>query len=113
MNKKGSEAIPIVLLVIGVFALCCFALLTFLMADFKATTSFVGVNIMKKFTQNIEEYNSYKNIKNVSEAKLAEIFILKDIGDEKCFYYEERDKKAFSRLQGDYGNLLFSVQYCP
>ena len=111
MNKKGS--IPIVLLVIGVFAVCCFALFTFLMADFNANTSFVGVNVMKNLTQNIEEYNSYKNVKNISESKLSLMFNLKNIDGKKCFYYEERDKKAFSYLQGDYGNLLFSVEYCP
>ncbi len=111
MNRKGS--IPIVLLVIGVFAICCFALLTFLMADFKATTSFVGISIMKNLTQNIEEYDSYKNIQNISEERLASMFNLKEIKGQDCFYYEELDKKAFSRLQGDYGNVLFSVQYCP
>lgn len=111
MSKKGG--IPVTLLVIGVFAICCFALLTFLIADFKATTSFAGVNVMKNLTQNIEEYNSYKNIKNISEDKLSIMFNLKEINEQKCFYYEERDKKAFSRLQGDYGSLVFSVQYCP
>lgn len=111
MNRKGS--IPIVLLVIGVFAVCCFALLTFLMADFKATTSFSGVNLMENLTQNIEEYHSYKNVKNISEETLSVMFNLKDINGQDCFYYEEKDRKAFSRLQGDYGNVLFSVQYCP
>jgi|GEM_PF-3440520 len=111
MNRKG--AIPVVILVIGVFAVCTFALLTFLIADFKATTSFSGVNIMKNLTQNVEEYTAYKNIKNISTEKLGVMFNLKEINGQKCFFYEERDKKAFSRLKGDYGNLLFSVQYCP
>lgn len=111
MNKKGS--IHVVLLVIGVFAICSFALLTFLIADFNSTTSFVGVNVMKNLTQNIEEYTAYKNIKNMSETQLVPMFNLRNINGKQCFYYEERDKKAFSRLQGDYGVLLFSVQYCP
>lgn len=111
MNKKGS--LPIVLLVIGVFVVCTFALLTFLIADFNSTTSFVGINVMKNLSQNIEEYTAYKNVKGFSVEQLSLIFNLKDMGGQKCFYYEERDKKAFSRLQGDYGDLLFSVQYCP
>jgi len=53
MNKKGD--LPVTILVIGVFAVCTLALLSFFYSSFLIHKSFVGVEIIENANIQIEE----------------------------------------------------------
>jgi len=81
MNKKGD--IPITILVIGVFAICSLALLSFLNSDIQTENSFVGIGLIEKMNSQIEEYSVYKNSENLN---------IKMENGETFFYQEKREK---------------------
>lgn len=58
-DKKGD--IPVTILVIGVFAICSLAILTFFISDFRISNSFVGLEIMDKVNTLSEEYIFYSS----------------------------------------------------
>ncbi|MBU2612634.1 MAG: hypothetical protein KKB62_02850 [Nanoarchaeota archaeon] len=108
-SKKGD--LPITLLVIGIFALLAFALLTFFIADFKTSNSFVSVDVMQSINSMADEYLFYKN-HEMDEATLDSIFggnITEDFGR----------RYFFSNISIDEGIpfinqkkvLLFSIKY--
>jgi len=106
-NKKGDVAITI--LVIGVFAVCSLALLTFFISDFRNSNSFVGLDLMHKLNAQIDEYNFYKS-QGISESDLNKIFEFKYEGDKKSFYLEKSVSQG-SFFNGKKEVILFSVKY--
>ncbi|NCN86597.1 hypothetical protein GW932_02090 [archaeon] len=107
-NKKGD--VPITLLVIGVFAICTLALLTFFIADFKMSNSFVGVTKMQQMNAAIDEYLWYKN-KGISEETLDKLFNFTYEDGIKYFYFEQTyNKDLFARIKGE-DTLIFSAKY--
>ena len=55
INKHGD--LPITLLVIGVFAVCTLALLSFMYSSYNLNKSLAGVNIVEKANGQIESQN--------------------------------------------------------
>lgn len=53
-NKHGD--LPVTILVIGVFAVCSLALLSFFYSNLKVQNSFVGIDSMEKMNLQIETY---------------------------------------------------------
>ncbi len=74
-NRKGD--IPIIILVIGVIAICGLALLSFFSSSFNLEQSFTNVPIMEELNVKIAEYNFYK-AKGVSESQINEILNIKE-----------------------------------
>ena len=109
MNKKGD--IPITILVIGVFAVCSLALLTFFISDFRISNSFVGLEIMDKVNTLNEEYIFYSN--ELTEEELDELVRYfnwtEEIGVRYLSYKESYDKFSFSSFKKE-ETLLFSVK---
>ena len=103
--KRGN--IPITLLVIGVFALCAFALLSFFISDFKVSNSFVGVDILHKVNSDIDGFYFYKR-QGVSSKNLEQIFkFLKE--DDKDYIYIEKTIPEGLFIKKE--TFLFSVKY--
>lgn len=109
-NKKGDIAIT--LLVVGVFAVCSLALLTFFISDFKVGNSFVGIDKVHKLNSDLDAYEFYKS-EGISEESLNTIFrdsILEK--NEKKYFYQEKSYSKFSFTKFKQEEvLLFSVQY--
>lgn len=105
--KKGS--LPVTLLVIGIFAICGFALLTFFISDFKISNSFVGVDVLKKVVSEADEYLFYKN-SGVPDDELEKIFNLTEEYGREYFYHERSDNEGFLFF-GEKKILLFSAKY--
>ncbi len=103
-NKKGD--IPVTILVIGVFAVCSLALLTFFISDFKITNSFVGLEVMEKMNAQIDEYKYYRS-EGVSEGKIQGYYRILEENGRSYLYLE----KYSSDLFGKEKILLFSVRY--
>ncbi len=77
MNKKGN--LPIIILVLGVLAVCSLALLSFYASNFKISNNFVGVKLIEKLNSQIET-NLYqeKPVDNLYEDKNVTTFNFKD-----------------------------------
>lgn len=59
-NKKGD--IPITILVIGIFAVCTLAILSFKFMDIKITKGFYeSIEAIEEMNSQIQEYYFYKN----------------------------------------------------
>ncbi len=106
-SKRGD--LPVTLLVIGIFALCGFALLTFFISDFKTTNSFVGVEILEKVNSFADEYSFYKN-SGMSQEDLESLFDLKEEYGRKYFHAEKPVGGEIPFFGGKKA-LLFSVKY--
>jgi hypothetical protein len=55
INKRGD--LPLTVLVIGVFAVCILAIISFIYSSFLLHKSFVGIDIMEKANIQIESHN--------------------------------------------------------
>ena len=58
MNKRGD--VPITILVIGIFALCTLALISFYFASIKVVNSFAGVSLAEEVNSIGEQISFYK-----------------------------------------------------
>jgi hypothetical protein len=58
LNKRGD--VPITLLVIGVFAICTLALLSFFLANLKIEKAFSGVSLMENVNSIAEKIKFYE-----------------------------------------------------
>jgi len=67
-NKRGN--LPIIILVLGVLAVCSLALLSFYTSNLKVSNNFVGVKLIEKLSSQIE-VNQYqgKSVDGLNETK--------------------------------------------
>lgn len=89
-NRHGE--IPIVILVIGIFAVCSLALITFYMSNTKFKQSFAGLDLMEKANIQIENQTFH-------EISPDNIYLEKKIDESKWYSWEKKEK------------ILFSVKY--
>ncbi len=87
-NKRGD--IPITILVIGVIAICGFALFTFLSSSRHVRSYFVGIGMMEKLNSQIEQ-------KIFNGENPAGLYLSKNVNKGVLFWKEDV--------------LLFSVEY--
>jgi hypothetical protein len=98
-NKKGD--VPVMVLVIGVLAICGLAIMSFSINIGNARSTFSGVSIVEKASFEIEKYNFY----NLDE-------IDPNVDDVKTFFDIKRDKereKYFIDVSDFWGEV--SVRY--
>lgn len=121
INKKGD--VPTAILVLGVFALCTLALISFYASGIFVKNTFFGPNLVEQMNSNINEYNFYKS-QNLNEQTIKEILLLEDdfyIGEnpESGKYFEinktETNFKfgdlSFDKEDWSEEKLLISVKY--
>jgi hypothetical protein len=104
-NKRGDVTITI--LVLGVFLLGAFALLSFFMSDFKLSNSFESILVMEKANSQIDEYLFYRN-SGVAIEDIYTLFEIKEINNVKYLHNEVNSKGNFGVKEKE---LLFSVDY--
>ncbi|MEA3414357.1 MAG: hypothetical protein U9Q99_02425 [Nanoarchaeota archaeon] len=106
-NRRANLAV--VILVIGTFAVCALALLTFYVSDSKISTSFVSLHLMEQMNVQIDEFKFYSS-KNVSIESLNNFNVVEEDG---LKWIKIEKKKPASKIlffkEGE--DLLFSVQY--
>jgi len=91
MNKRGN--LPIIILVLGVLAVCSLALLSFYSSNFKVSNNFAGVKI-------IEGLHAQAEIDSYQEKPATELY-----DDKKVLR-----PKLFKPLNKE---IIFSVTYNP
>ena len=73
-NKRGD--IPVTVLVIGVFAICTLAIISFSLASIKSTKGFKeSIQAVEEMNSEIQKYSFYTN---VGEVKLGEFLNVKE-----------------------------------
>lgn len=91
-NKQGD--IPITILVIGIFAVCMLAILSFIHASVGLRNSFIGIDVVEN-TNNQIEFKDFQN-------------------EDFNYFYQERNKThaSFDYIgRGFKDEILFSVDY--
>ena len=86
-NRRGD--IPITILVIGVFAVCALAILSFIYASVSLRNSFVGIDIVKDINYQIE-FREFQ-------------------GEDSSYFYQEINKTNYLPWTKD--EILFSIEY--
>lgn len=91
-NKKGD--IPITFLILGVFLICSFALVSFYISTNRVDRNFVGVGLIEEMNAEIEKYHFYRNVNKFNEAEIMEMLNVKiDSTGEKYIYLEKNSTK--------------------
>jgi hypothetical protein len=99
MRKKAN--VPITILVLGIFAVCAIALLSFVIAKISVRESFVGVNLIEKMSSQVEDYSVHGDINRVDTR-------MNDRG-ERVFYQEHKKSSGFLWWKKE--RVVFSVEY--
>ena len=96
LNKKGN--LPIIILVLGVLAVCGLALISFYSSNLKTSNNFSGISLIEELNSQIE-YNLYqgKPVNGLEKTKEIRVFNFKDVFEE-----------GFSKKK-----TIFSVTYNP
>ncbi len=88
INKRGD--VPTAILVLGVFALCALALISFYISGIFVENNFFGPNLVEQMNSNINEYNFYSS-ENLNAQEIREILLL-----EEDFYISENPESGRS-----------------
>ena len=99
LNNKAN--IPITILVIGIFIVCTFALLSFFISKVHVRESFAGISLMEKINSQIEDYLVYNDLSRV-DTKLN--------SKGESVFYQEKPKSSGS-FWWKKEIIVFSVEY--
>lgn len=102
-DKRGE--LPILVLVIGVIAICVLAIVSFSVSIFNTNNSYYGIRTMQEMNKFIEEYNFYKNA-GMTFSEIENIVDVRKDGEDDYIYLEQR-KNPLS-VSSD---IVFSVKY--
>ncbi len=96
MNKNGD--VTVTMLVIGVFAVCTLALISFFQSSIEMRNSFVGLNLVEKMNADIESYSFAQkgNLKDLAETKEDGInFFSEEKKTTTGFWWWKKEKTLF------------------
>jgi len=88
-NKRGD--VPVTILVLGVFAVCTLAMISFVNSDRNIEKSFIGLEMVEEANIKIEQNNL------------------------NHYYEEEKERRIVPKLKGKWVEyrIVFSVEYNP
>lgn len=90
--KKGD--IPVTILVIGVFAVCTLALLSFVDSTYKTGENFEKINLVEKANSNEEAYLFYKNSGSLNNEIKKSLNVI-SYGKKDKIYLEKNVSESF------------------
>ncbi len=99
-NKHGD--IPVAVLVLGTFALCTLALLSFYASGIFVANNFFGPDLVEQMNSNINEYNFYAS-QNLSPEEIKKILLL----EENFYISKSRDPEEFFEINKTETNFKF------
>ena len=99
-NKKAD--IPVMILVMGVLAVCALAIISFYFSDREMEKSFMDVGLMEQINSQMEKYIFYKSV-GMNENEIQDILEIKiDETGNKYLSLEKLGKKE---------KVLFFIKY--
>jgi len=108
MKNKKAE-ISIVILVIGIFAICGIAFLSFFSSNFRVGHSFESIGLIEEINSQSEIYAFYIGEGNASEKVNQFVEVFEDEQTFEKYLYAEKKSKAILFLKKP--EVLFSVRY--
>jgi hypothetical protein len=105
-DKRGAIPISITVFVVGVIALFIFALVSYYISMNRTRGMIVGTNAIEKMNVEIDQYNFYKNAKQLSNDEILGILNARTDSLGKKYLYVEQ-----AELNG--GKVVMSVKYYP
>src|SRR3989344_6441154 len=108
-NKKGD--VPTAILVLGTFAVCALALISFYASSFFVENTFFGPELVEKMNSQINESNFYSS-KNLNSEEIQEILLLEEdfyINEEGKYFEINKSDETFWFWEDE--KFLFSVKY--
>ena len=108
-NRKGD--VPTAILILGTFAVCALALISFFASSILVETTFFGPDLVEKMNSQVNEYNFYSS-KNLNSEEIREILLLEEnfyINEEEKYFEINKSDEAFWYWKDD--KFLFSVKY--
>ncbi len=109
MNNRGD--VPTAILVLGTFAVCTLALVSFFASSLFVENTFFGPNLVEKMNSQVNEYKFYSS-KNLNSENIKEIILLEEnfyINEEGKYFEINKSNEAFWFWEDE--KLLFSVKY--
>ena len=108
-NRKGD--VPTAILVLGTFAVCALALVSFFASNLFVETTFFGPDLVEKMNSQVNEYNFYSS-KNLNSEEIREILLLEEnfyINEEGKYFEINKSNEGFWFWEDE--RFLFSVKY--
>lgn len=105
-NKRGD--IPITILVLGTFAICTLALVSFFASSAFVGESFTEIDLMEQMSSKINEHSFYQS-QDFSDDQIRQILKEEDFYVEKDYFMINKTNEAFWFWQED--EFLFSVKF--
>ena len=108
-NKRGN--LSVIILVLGTFAICALAMLTFYISDFRISKSFVGISYMHQINSDIDEYRFYKS-QGLTDSQLENFYNIDNRNNINYIYLNKTTSKfSLNPFSEEREELLFSVEY--
>ncbi len=108
INKRGDVSITI--LVIGVFAICTIAIVTFLLYNQTIQTGFVNVGVFENLSAQVENYYFYIN-SGLSPQQAANDIGAQLQGNQLIFNTEQKGDPGVFGFISSNSNTIVSVKY--
>jgi hypothetical protein len=91
--KRTKGEISIVILVIGVFAVCTLAILTFFASSAFVSESFIGVGLTSKLNSQVESYflEENSNVDIIIGSNGEEVFYQEKVKEKKFFFFGDEE----------------------
>jgi len=108
-NKKGD--VPTAILVLGTFAVCALALISFYVSSIFVENTFFGPELVEKMNSQVNEYNFYSS-KNLNGEEIREILLLEEnfyINEGEKYFEINKSDETFWFWEDE--KFLFSVKY--
>ena len=108
-NRKGD--VPKAILVLGTFAVCALALVSFFASSIFVESTFFGPELVEKMNSQVNEYNFYSS-KNLNSEEIREILLLEEnfyINEEGKYFEINKSNEGFWFWEDE--RFLFSVKY--
>jgi len=97
LNKKAN--VPIMILVIGVVAICGFAILSFAFSyKFSSIKDSIGLEVLEKVNSDIEKFEFYKNIGKTPEQS-AELIDAEYVSEKLIIEKSDGDKSIIIKYE--------------
>jgi hypothetical protein len=98
-NRRAD--ITVTILVIGIFAICTLATISFLISKIHVRSSFTGVDLMEKMNSQIESYSISHDLSKV-DTKVNDQGV-------RVFYQDQKDSSGYLWWKSE--KVIFSVEY--
>jgi len=108
-NKNGD--VPTAILVLGTFAVCALALVSFFASSLFVENTFFGPELIEKMNSQVNEYNFY-GFKDLNGEEIREILLLEEnfyLNKEGKYFEINKSDEAFWFWKDE--KFLFSVKY--